>query len=110
VARNPCLAAALAELEAAGIRDVTVAHGGKHPQLRFRINGGALHVFAVPGTAGDWRSPANVRSDLRRYLREAGVCLAEPQSKGTERLPSRMELLERRVTELERRLARVEGV
>jgi hypothetical protein len=110
MARNPCLAAALAELEAAGIRDVTVAYGGKHPQLRFRINGGALHVFAVPGTAGDWRSPANTRSELRRYLRAAGVYLEEPQAKGAERVPSRVELLERRVAELERRLAQVEGV
>ena len=43
---------------AIGIRDLVVAHGSKHPQLRFKINGGPLHVFAVPGTPSDHRSPA----------------------------------------------------
>ena len=33
---NPCLTAARAELERAGIRDVEVAYGGKHARLRFR--------------------------------------------------------------------------
>ena len=54
--RNPCLTAARAELERGGIRGVDVAYGGKHPRLRFRINGGPLFVFAVPGISGDWRS------------------------------------------------------
>ena len=38
--KNPCVDAALAELEANGIRDVTIACGSKHPQLRFHVNGG----------------------------------------------------------------------
>jgi hypothetical protein len=49
--RNPSLAAAQAELERVGIRDVEVAYSSKHPRLRFRINGGPLFVFAVPGTS-----------------------------------------------------------
>jgi hypothetical protein len=68
--RNECIEVALAELEAVGIRDVVVAHGSKHPQLRFSINGGPLHVFAVCGTPSDHRSSANTRRDLRKLLRE----------------------------------------
>lgn len=102
---NPCIEAAKTELARVGIRDVMIAHGGKHPQLHFKINGGPVHVFSVPGTPSDHRAPANVRTSLRRYLAEAGVDLnlaSEPKS--AERAPSRIELLERRVAALERRL------
>ena len=76
--RDTCIDVALAELEAEGIRDIVVARGSKHPQLRFKINGGPLRIFTVPGTPSDHRSPANVRRDLRRLLREAGVLLLPP--------------------------------
>ncbi len=107
---NPCIEVAKAELERVGIHDTEIAFGGKHPQLRFTINGGPVHIFSVPGTPGDHRSPANTRTSLRRYLAEVGVDLnlsSEPKS--SERTPSRLELLERRVTELERRFAEMEG-
>jgi hypothetical protein len=105
--RTRCIEVALAELEAVGIRDVVVAHGSKHPQLRFKINGGPLHVFAVPGTPSDHRSPANTRRDLRRLLRDAGV-LSPPKPKSPPaKTPDRITLLEQRVTALEQTLAKL---
>jgi hypothetical protein len=103
--RNNCLSAALAELATHGIRDVQIAHGSKHPQLRFRINGGStLHVFAVPGTASDWRSPENTRRDVKRLLRANGVDVERERLRPPERMPSRIERLERRVEILETEL------
>jgi hypothetical protein len=103
--KNDCLTAALAVLDEAGIRDREIAHGSRHPQLRFRINGGAaLHVFSIPGTSGDWRSPANTKSDLRKYLREHGVITAPERPESPPRpapKPSRFDELERRMVELE---------
>jgi hypothetical protein len=98
--KNDCLDIALAELEAAGIRDVVIARGSKHPQLQFKINGGPLRIFAVPGTPSDHRSPANTRRDLRRLLREVGVLLP-PEPKAAARPPDRLTLLERRLTAIE---------
>lgn len=100
--KNDCLDAALAELAVHGIRDVEVARGAKHPQIRFRVNGGpTLHVFALPGTASDWRSPKNTRRDLKKLLREAGVNIERERPKPPTRAPSRIELLEQRVAALE---------
>ena len=70
--RNACLAAALAELDAVGIRDYQLARGGKHLQLRWTV-AGVLRMLAIPNTASDWRSPANTRSDLRKLLRADGL-------------------------------------
>jgi hypothetical protein len=36
--RNPCVDAAVAELEAAGVRNFHLAHGGKHLQVRWRVS------------------------------------------------------------------------
>jgi hypothetical protein len=56
------------------------------------------------GTSGDWRSPANTKSDLRKYLREHGVITAperpEPPPRPAPK-PSRFDELERRMVELE---------
>ena len=101
---NPCLAAAKAELERAGIRDVEIAYGSKHPQLRFRINGGPLHVYTVPGSPGDQRSTENTRHGMRRLLRELGVLTIperpEPPPRPAPK-PDRFAELERRVAALE---------
>ena len=102
--RSPCVDTALRELEAVGIRDVEVARGAKHPQLRFRVNGGPLHVFAVSGTPSDWRSVENTKHELRRLLRELGV-LVEPERPGPSPRPApkpdRFTVLEQRVQALE---------
>ena len=71
--RNPCLDAALAELEDAGVRNFQLVHGSKHPQLRWSINGHPLRILTLPGTTGDWRSPRNVRRDTRALLRLDGI-------------------------------------
>jgi hypothetical protein len=95
--KNDCLDAAVAVLEEHGIRDVLIAHGGKHPQLQFHVNGGPLRVFAICGTASDWRSPQNTKRDLRKFLRENGITTEQERPEPPARKPSRLELLERRV-------------
>jgi hypothetical protein len=98
--RNLCLD----ELANAGIHDPVIARGAKHPQLRWTTPRGELRVFAVPSTPCDWRSAANTRHDLRKILRGDGM-LATPEPRSAPvKQPSRIELLERRLTEVERRL------
>ena len=102
--RNPCLDAALRELDAAGIRDVEQAFGSKHPQLRWRVNGGALRIYSLPGTPSDWRSEHNTRAEIRRMLREDGVITVPerlPKPTPARRKLDRIAELERRVTALE---------
>ena len=105
---NACLDAALRELAEHGIRDIEVVRGAKHPQLRFRVNGGPIRIFALPGTPSDWRSPKNVRRDLRRLLREAGVIRDIPKPPPALKL-DRVTLLEQRVRAMEQRIAELEG-
>jgi hypothetical protein len=71
--RNPCIDAARAELEANGIRNFILVHGSKHPQLRWSINGHPLRILTLPGSTSDWRSPRNVRRDVRALLRLDGL-------------------------------------
>jgi hypothetical protein len=104
--KNACLDAALAELESAGVRDIQIARGSKHPQLRFRINGGALRAFTVAGTPSDVRSPANTRRDVRILLRQCGVNLNQERPPPPKK-PDRLSLLERRVAALEHELAKL---
>ena len=70
--RNPCLDAALAELDAVGIRDYQLARGAKHLQVRWTV-AGVLRMMTIPGSPSDWRSLANTRRDMRRLLREDGL-------------------------------------
>jgi hypothetical protein len=104
--RNDCIDVALEELESVGVRDITVARGSKHPQLQFRINGGSLRVFPVPGTPSDHRSAANTRRDLRKLLREAGVLpLPESKQPPPPKPPDPIARLEQRVVALEHLIA-----
>jgi hypothetical protein len=73
--KNECVNAALAELEKVGIRNVEIARGSKHPQLRFQING-IPRIFGVSGTPSDWRTPANTARDVRKLLRQHGITTA----------------------------------
>lgn len=103
--RNHCLTAALEELAEAGIHHPQIARGGKHLQVRWTNPHGAPRMISVPGTPSDWRSPENTRRDLRRILRLDGI-LGEPETKAPPpRQPSRLELLERQLAEVERRLS-----
>jgi hypothetical protein len=79
--RNDCLNAALAELEAVGVRDYQLAHGGKHLQLRWSVNGHPLRILTIAGTPSDFRSPLNTRRDIRALLRLDGL-LDMPRSNG----------------------------
>jgi hypothetical protein len=103
--KNDCLQAALAELEAVGIRDIIVAQGGKHPQVQWHVNGGGLRVYSLPGTPSDHRSSRNVRAEIRRILRQDGLIeLPSPKPKPAPQKVDRITALERRVAELERRI------
>ena len=103
--KNECLTAALRELSEAGIRDVQRSYGSKHPQLRWRVNGMGLRIYTVPGTPSDVRSVRNVRAEVRRMLREDGVLPANGGAgQAPPPQPSRIERLERRLAEVERRL------
>jgi hypothetical protein len=101
--KNPCLETALRALADAGVRDVAQVHGGKHLQLRWKVNGHALRVYTIPVTPSDWRSEHNTRADVRRLLREDGVGIAE---KSEPAVPPTRKL--DRISELERRVARLE--
>jgi hypothetical protein len=108
--KNPCLAAALRELEAAGVRGVEQAHGGKHLQLRWRVNGHDMRVYSMPCTPSDFRSPHNVRADVRRLLREDGVLVTpERPASPPARKPDRVTVLEQRIAALEREMAELRG-
>ena len=111
---NPCIAAAKRLLAEVGIRDYLIVPGGKHPQLRFSINGAnVVHVFSLSGTPSDWRSAENTKSDLKKFLRNIGVLVPEPKPE----LPPPRKLnctdeLERKISklksELELRMAEFE--
>ena len=103
--RNPCLEIALRELEAVGIRDVEQVRGGKHWQLRWQVNEHGMRVYTIPGTPGDWRSPHNVRAEIRRMLREDGLLVTTERPEPAP--PSAAPKIDR-VAELERRVAALE--
>ena len=97
--RNLCLDAALDELTRAGIHDPVIARGAKHLQRR----------WTTTGTPSDWRSAENVRHDLRKILRGDGMLMTPQPRSAPVKQPSRIELLERRLAEVERRLGILDG-
>jgi hypothetical protein len=101
--RNPDLDAALAELDAVGIRAYDVVRGGKHLQLRWTVNG-QLRLLTLPCSASDWRSERNTRSDLRKMLRQDGML---PQTNGNTSAPSRAPCWREQVEGLARRLRQI---
>jgi hypothetical protein len=102
--RNACLEAALRELAAAGIRDVEQAHGGKHIQLRWSVNGHGLRIYSLPATPSDVRASHNTRAGIRRILRADGV-LTTPERKPPAKPLDRITALERRISVLEQAVA-----
>jgi hypothetical protein len=107
--RNPCLEAVLRELEAVGIRDVEQIHGGKHWQVRWRVNGHGLRVYSVPCSPSDWRSPYNARAQVRRLLREDGI-LTAPERPASIATPPSPAPKPDRIAELERRVQALEDL
>lgn len=55
-------------VEENGALIVETGFGGKHPFIRFQING-EVRKFCFTGTASDHRSETNDRLDLRRLIR-----------------------------------------
>jgi len=102
--RNRCLAAVLEELAKAGIRHPEVTNGGKHLQIRWTTATGLRRTYTLPSSPSDWRAPENARHDVRRLLRADGMLATPAPRSAPPRQPSRIELLERRLAELERRL------
>jgi len=102
--RNPCLAAALEELGKAGIRHPEIANGGKHLQLRWATASEQRRTYRLPSSPSDWRAPENARHDVRRILRTDGMLETPAPRALPPRQPSRIELVERRLAALERRL------
>ena len=103
--KNPCLDIALRELESAGIRGVEHANGGKHIQVRWRVNDGELRMYSLPATPSDWRATHNTKAGIRRILREDGVISPPPRQPDPPRKPDRLGELERRVATLEATVA-----
>jgi len=101
--RNPDLEAALAALDEVGIRDVVVARGARHLQVRWASNGQSRMVV-VPCTASDLRSPLNTRREVRRQLRLDGLL---PESNGGAPAPSKAPCWREQVETLSRRLSQI---
>ena len=102
---NDCLTATLDELAKVGIRAPTIARGGKHIQVRWTSPNREPRMMAVACTPSDVREAANTRRDVRRLLRRDGLLNEASRPAAPARQPSRIELLERRLAEVERRLA-----
>lgn len=108
--KNACLDAALSELEKAGVRDIEQAHGGKHLQVRWRVNGGESRFYSLAKTPSDHRAPANVRADVRRILRQDGVLMTEVKLVSPRpKTPDRVAILEQRVAALEQAIRQLKG-
>lgn len=111
--KNPCINVALRELADVGIRDVAIVHGGKHPQLRWKVNGHGMRVYSVPGSPSDVRSAHNTRADIRRMLRADGFITTPERTEASSpppRKPDRLSILEQRVTALERAIAELKPI
>jgi hypothetical protein len=97
--RNPCVDVAVATLKEGGVFDPKIVPGGKHLQLRWPHKGG-VWFYALPTTPSDWRSSLNVRSDIRKILRDDGLIKDDPAPVEKPQ-PPRPPTLEQRVTRLE---------
>jgi hypothetical protein len=106
---NPCLAAAIEELHRAGIRNPEIARGAKHLQVRWTTTSGQPRMVVVPSTPSDRRSIENTRRDVRSILRADGMLETPHPQAPPPRQPSRIELLERRLAAVERRLRLTQG-
>jgi hypothetical protein len=95
---------ALEELAKAGVHHPQIAKGSKHLQIRWVTASGVQRLAVVPTTPSDWRSPENSRRDIRSILRADGMLEAPAPRPLPPRQPGRLELVERRLAALERRL------
>jgi hypothetical protein len=103
--RNACIDVVIAELRAVGIYDYEIAHGGKHPQVHWSING-ARRFYIAAATPSDRRAAQNARTGIWRLLREDGLLVQEA---APERSAPRPPSLEQRVAALERQVRALVG-
>jgi hypothetical protein len=101
--RNPELDAGLATLAEAGIRDVTVARGAKHLQLRWLFNN-QPRMMTVSCSPSDWRGSRNLRTEIRRQVRLDGLL---PEVNGSASAPSKVPHWREQVETLSRRLSQI---
>ena len=99
--KNECLAAALRELAAAGVRDVQQSYGSKHLQLRWSANGHGMRMYSLALTPSDCRADRNVRADIRRMLRDDGLLPISSPKPSPPPKSDRISKLEARVAALE---------
>jgi hypothetical protein len=72
--KNETVAAILGELDRHRLADgPTVANGGKHYKIRWRVNGGPPRTTTAPCTPSDIRGHRNARARVRRLLRQDGA-------------------------------------
>jgi hypothetical protein len=110
VVKNPCLDVALAELETAGVRDVTVAKtGGGHYQLRWQVRPHDHRIITLSSTPSDTNAPNQVRREVRKALRVDGMLEERPVKAPPQRQPSRLEVLTQRVAALEQVVTELRG-
>src|SRR5262245_6005512 len=100
--RSPCLTPALDEVVKVGIRHPEIANGGKHLQIRWTTASGQRRTYTLSRSPSDWRAAENAGHGVRRILRTDGML--ETPGPLLPRQPSRIELVERRLAEIERRL------
>lgn len=72
---NDCIEAAIQELRTCGI-EPSVKPSGKHAAVSWNKNG-TERTYYTALTPSDHRAPLNVRSDVRRILREDGIIVDE---------------------------------
>ena len=99
----------IAELKQAAVREIEVVQGGKHDQVRWKVNGSEPRFITIPGSPSDWRSEANLKADVRRMLRADGLLVDPTPAKPRPKPPDRLSRLEQTVRSLEQRLAKLEG-
>jgi hypothetical protein len=93
------LDAAIDELGAAGIHDITRSYGSKHLQLRWPSPSGMPRMVSMSVTPSDQFAPQKVRADIRRILRADGLLVDQEPPRARPR---------GRVVRLEQRLAALE--
>lgn len=96
------------ELKRAAVGEIEVVQGGKHQQVRWRVNGSEPRFITIPGSPSDWRWEANLKADVRRMLREDGLLVADP-APAPAKPPNRLAQLTQKVRQLEERLAKLEA-
>lgn len=75
---NECIEVAIEELRSVGITPL-VRHGGKHAAITWEVRG-TERVCHAPITPSDFRSERNMRSQVRRMLRDDGLISADTEA------------------------------